>query len=183
MIYCIMGYTSSGKDSTLKELLKITDIPKAISYTTRPMRPGETDGVEYHFVDKDFFEKEKDNFIEIREYKVWDGSVWYYGYHKNSFPYKTKDYFAIIEANGYYELCKYFRKSNIEVFYIESPDGMIKTRLKNRGDDPREIERRLAQDKKDFASFLKNEKYYTVRNVDVDITVPAQIIKYIIENL
>lgn len=181
MIYCILGYTGSGKDTVLDKLLPKTNIQKAISYTTRPIRDGEINGHNYHFVDDDFFIKEKENFIEIRKYEVWNGSTWHYGYHKNSFPCKNTDYFAIITPSGYKELCKYFRKSEIKCFYIESSDNIIETRLHIRGDDPKEIKRRLECDKKDFADFLKNEKYMKINNIDnIDVTVG--IIKYLIEN-
>ena len=52
-IFCIVGKSSSGKDTIYKRLLKINSlkIKKIIPYTTRPIRQGEKEGVEYHFVD------------------------------------------------------------------------------------------------------------------------------------
>lgn len=50
-IFALLGYCSSGKDTILKQVLKDLDTVKPIiSTTTRPMRNGETDGVEYYLL-------------------------------------------------------------------------------------------------------------------------------------
>ena len=48
-----MGKSATGKDTLYKELLKRKelDIKPVVPYTTRPIREGEQEGVEYHFVD------------------------------------------------------------------------------------------------------------------------------------
>ncbi len=49
--YYLMGKSSSGKDTLYKELKKrFPGLRQVILYTTRPVRDGERDGVEYHFV-------------------------------------------------------------------------------------------------------------------------------------
>ena len=51
-IYAILGFSGSGKDTTVKNLLnKHDDLQNLVSYTTRPMRVGEQDGREYYFID------------------------------------------------------------------------------------------------------------------------------------
>ena len=49
----IMGKSASGKDKIYKTLIEDESLKlnTVTLYTTRPMRSGETDGVEYHFVD------------------------------------------------------------------------------------------------------------------------------------
>lgn len=53
-IICLMGKSSSGKDTIYKNLMedKSLGLRKLIPYTTRPMREGEQEGVEYHFTDE-----------------------------------------------------------------------------------------------------------------------------------
>ena len=53
-IFYIMGKSSSGKDTIYSRLLQdeAMQLKKIILYTTRPMREGEQDGREYHFVQK-----------------------------------------------------------------------------------------------------------------------------------
>lgn len=51
-IYCVIGKSSTGKDSIYKRLLQREDLQlkKIVPYTTRPIREKEVEGVEYHFV-------------------------------------------------------------------------------------------------------------------------------------
>ena len=53
-IFYLMGKSSSGKDTMFKKLIedKTLGLKTIVGYTTRPMREGECDGVEYFFVDE-----------------------------------------------------------------------------------------------------------------------------------
>ena len=49
-IFYVMGKSASGKDTIYKELReRIPELKTVVLYTTRPIRDGETEGVEYHF--------------------------------------------------------------------------------------------------------------------------------------
>lgn len=50
VLFCILGKSGSGKDTLTKLVSKKLDLPLLVSHTTREMRTGEKDGVEYHFV-------------------------------------------------------------------------------------------------------------------------------------
>ena len=53
-IFYIMGKSSSGKDTIYKRLSEtMPELCTVIPYTTRPIREGEQDGVEYYFVGED----------------------------------------------------------------------------------------------------------------------------------
>lgn len=56
-IICIVGLSGCGKTSLTKEIEKQLNIPSIVSYTTRPMRDGETDGVEHIFVGEKEFDE------------------------------------------------------------------------------------------------------------------------------
>lgn len=63
----ISGPSGVGKSTVIKEILqKKTDLILSISYTTRPPRPGEQDGVDYFFISRKAFEEmiEKGSFLE-----------------------------------------------------------------------------------------------------------------------
>ena len=75
MIYCILGMTGTGKTTLAREVSKKLKIPIIISYTSRPIREGEQQDVDYHYVDNKYFDDNKDDFIEMREYEVYDGSI------------------------------------------------------------------------------------------------------------
>ena len=61
-IFCLMGKSSSGKDTIFKELNedKELNLKPIVSYTTRPKRINESDGVEYFFIDKNHLDKYKE---------------------------------------------------------------------------------------------------------------------------
>ena len=78
----LMGKSSSGKDNIFKALVgdKELNLKTVIMYTTRPMRAGEADGVEYYFVDdKTACELENsDKIIEMRKYQTVYGEWKYF---------------------------------------------------------------------------------------------------------
>ena len=89
-LFCLMGYMAVGKDTIQKEVLKYFDgkVQPVVSTTTRPMRPGEQEGVEYYFIsDEEFFRLGGEQaFAETRIYhtKVQENGVekdaiWKYG--------------------------------------------------------------------------------------------------------
>lgn len=83
VLFVISAPTGGGKTTVTKrvidELKNVIPIKKVITYTTRPSRPGEIDGVDYHFVtEADFLEKKNHNFfLEDTFYDGnWYGSAW-----------------------------------------------------------------------------------------------------------
>ena len=80
-IYCIMGKSSSGKDTLYRLLLenKQLSLKNIVPYTTRPMRAGEQNGVEYYFCDEaKVAELERQGkIIELRAYDTVHG-IWKY---------------------------------------------------------------------------------------------------------
>ena len=79
-IYCVMGKSSSGKDTVYKKLKEqYKEFRLIVPYTTRPIREGEKDGVEYYFVDPEQFRamKEDGKVIESRSYNTKCG-IWTY---------------------------------------------------------------------------------------------------------
>ena len=76
-IFCIIGKSSTGKDTIFKRLLEREDLGllNIISYTTRPIRENETEGIEYFFTDEVAeaeFEKQG-KLIEKRSYDTFHG--------------------------------------------------------------------------------------------------------------
>ena len=79
-IFYIMGKSASGKDTIYKELMeKMPKFHSIVPYTTRPMREGEKDGVEYFFVDQERFDEmmDEEKIIEFRSYNTKCG-IWTY---------------------------------------------------------------------------------------------------------
>ena len=99
MIVILTGKSGSGKDSVHKKLVEDGFIP-IVSSTTRPMRDGEIDGVDYYFTDnKTFEDKIKSGAIfEYREYNGSNGKV-YYGSEKITLE-DNKNYTVVLDLDG-----------------------------------------------------------------------------------
>lgn len=81
-VVVIAGPTGSGKDSIIQGILsRFSNCSRLITATTRAKRPGETDGVSYHFLTKEKFLKELEN-GNIIEYNYRKNLDTYYGTYK-----------------------------------------------------------------------------------------------------
>jgi guanylate kinase len=114
-----------------------------ISYTTRPPREGEIDGVDYHYISEDEFkQKLKDNFFA--EHTIYRD--WYYGTSKEDC---TEDKVLVANPHG---LRQIKAKGDIVVtaFYVKTSGRERLIRMLNRGDDIMECFRRYFSDSGTF---------------------------------
>ena len=114
-VIALVGCTASGKDSILKEALRIDKqgfIIPVISTTSRPARENEINGKDYFFIDHNKADEmlKNDEFLEYRKYKVADGSIWIYGITKNQIDIESdKTYICIIDLQGLKQLESYLK--------------------------------------------------------------------------
>ena len=97
-IYCMMGKSSSGKDTLYQKVLeRLPQIHRVVPYTTRPIRAGERDGVEYYFVTgKRLADLEKQGkIIEKRTYQTIYGPWSYATVDDGQIDLGSHDYFMI----------------------------------------------------------------------------------------
>ena len=159
-IYYIIGKSASGKDSILKGLLedRTLGIREVIQYTTRPIRDGETEGVEYHFVTPAEVEvfREEGRIIELREYQTVHGPWQYMMVDDGTIDLEAHDYAAVGTVESYTKVRDYFGEDRVVPFYIDLDPG---ERLQRALDRERqhlrpkyaEMCRRFLADEKDFA--------------------------------
>ena len=165
-IFCIMGKSATGKDTIYKRLLQNSELglKKIVSYTTRPIREGEEEGVEYHFTDVQTLKllEEQGKVIECRSYDTIYG-IWYYFMVKDSqIDLTQNDYLIIGTLESYLKIRDYFGKEKVVPIYIELEDGERLTRALIREKTQREPKyeelcRRFLADCQDF-SYEKLEK-------------------------
>lgn len=175
-IIAFTGLSGVGKDTIINRVSYDTKIPIIVSHTSRSMRPSEIDGISYHFVSDDYFEDNKDKFIEQRVYKVKDTqgktSIWRYGIHEDSVS--EGNNLVIVDPPGLQDLIKYYGKENIITFYIHATDDTRMRRLKERGDfkNMEEVKRRQHDDKIRFSKFIESKEYYKICNeFSIDLAV------------
>jgi guanylate kinase len=159
-IFYIMGKSSSGKDTIYKRLIqnRSLHLKRIVPYTTRPIRSGENDGVEYHFTDIDGMNRLRaDNkIIESRSYDTVYG-VWYYFTVKdNQIDLENNDYLIIGTLQSYVNTRDYFGEDKVIPIYISLDDGERLTRALRREkkqSEPKyeELCRRYLADTSDFS--------------------------------
>lgn len=152
VLYIVSAPSGAGKTSLVKALLKSDPaIRLSVSYTTRAPRPGETDGRDYHFVDRTGFEKmlAEGEFLEHAE--VYGN---FYGTSKGSIARDLNaghDVLLEIDWQGAAQVKMHFPES-ASIFILPPSFSALRTRLKGRGQDSEEvIERRLAAAAHDVA--------------------------------
>lgn len=172
-IFALLGYSSVGKDTILKQVLKdMDDVKPIISTTTRPMRKGETEGVEYYFIDDKTFMEKGTDFVEQRIYhtKVKENGVeknatWRYGIERMEL--EKDDYLiVIVDSVGYKELKNYVGNNKIVPIFISAPQEELKARALARGDLEAEVDRRLKDDYERFMDFRVRTVYHEVKNTN-----------------
>lgn len=157
----IMGKSASGKDKIYKALCEDEELNlKTITmYTTRPMRSGETDGVEYHFVDDAVADELEDagKIIEMRCYDTVYGVWKYFTVDDGQVNLNSGDRYIVIGTlEAYNAFCRYYGNEHIMPIYIEVDDGIRLERALKREkkqEIPRyeEMCRRFLADAKDFS--------------------------------
>lgn len=158
-IFYIMGKSSSGKDTIYKKLSeRMPELQRIVPYTTRPIRDGEQDGVEYHFVGEDRLREmqEAGRVIEVRAYNTKCGVWTYFTADDGQIDLEKKDYLVIGTLESFQALKKYFGEEKIVPIYIEVDDGVRLSRAlerEQREKEPRyeEMCRRFLADSADFS--------------------------------
>ena len=126
-IYYIIGKSSSGKDTIFKQLLakKDLNLKNIVSYTTRPIRNGEQDGVEYYFVNEKVIEEARNNkkLIELRSYNTCHGIWKYFTLEDHQINLQNENYLMIGTLESFIHIRDYFGREAVLPVLIELDDG------------------------------------------------------------
>lgn len=160
-IIALIGEAGSGKDTILRELVKANpSLHEIVSCTTRPMREGEKDGVNYYYYTNNEFAK-KVEAKEMFEYTLFND--WFYGTSYDSLE-KSKINVGVFNPAGIRSILMNGNDIDLKVYYIQAPAKKRLLRQLNREKDPNvdEIIRRYGTDKADFGAIKFD--YYPLRN-------------------
>jgi guanylate kinase len=158
-IYCVMGKSSSGKDSIYHEIMEkgALGLKPIIPYTTRPIRDGEQDGREYHFCTEDTVQRLQDagRIMELRAYNTVYGVWKYFTVDDERIDLSKNNYLYIVTLEGYTKIREYFGADRVVPIYIEVEDGerlMRAIAREQKQDVPKyeEMCRRFLADSADF---------------------------------
>ena len=188
-IFYLMGKSATGKDSFYKQLLEHAELglKNIVMYTTRPIRAGEQEGVEYHFVTEErLMELEAaGKVIERRSYDTVHGVWHYFTVCDEQIQLDCGNYVVIGTLESYVACKKYFGEGVLEPIYIEVDDGVRLQRALDRErtqEHPkyREMCRRYIADSADFSEEKIASAGITHRVENVEFTeCLEEIVKYI----
>lgn len=159
-IVILCSESAGGKDTILNELVLRYGWHKAISYTTRPMRAGEVDGKDYHFLvsNKQFDSLMRTGHLfEKTEYHTNMG-LWLYGLGNDSFVNDNVN-ITIVNPHGLDQLLESALKDRLVIFYVRADFKTRFFRYLNRDNIENhhkiELVDRIIRDEEDFKDFVK----------------------------
>lgn len=189
-IFCFVGETNSGKDTIVNRICETDDRFKTVvSYTSRPKRDNETEGVEHYFVDA----KTIREIMIKREHEVCGYTKISQNLDSEGYEYLAtvddldKGNIYIIDPYGLeYLKSKFGDRYEIISIYIYTPLELRKERAKKRSDYTTEFARRVENESVQFDHFYRHKKYdYIIYNLEgclnASFTTAYEILKYIIE--
>lgn len=161
-VIALMGKAGSGKDTILKAVIEQypSFFQKIVSVTTRPMREGEQEGIDYNYITEDQFNELLDNDV-LLEFNQFNG--WLYGTSKKNFS-ETKINIGVFNPAGVRSLMEH-DDIRLTVYYVICPDKMRLIRQLERESDPdvKEIIRRFGADGRNFAT-IDDINYISIPN-------------------
>jgi len=177
VVLVLSGPSGAGKSSLINKISdEIGDYYFSISTTTRPMRNGEVEGVDYHFVSEEEFQKdiEDDNFLE---YALVHGN--YYGTSLKPVRealHEGKLVVFDIDVQGNTAVKNRLGDITTSVFITPPTLSELKRRLENRSTDSQEvIDNRIKMAKREVQRMSEYE--FLIVNDDLDVA--AEVLKQI----
>lgn len=163
-MFIVSGPSGVGKGTVIKALLELRkDVCMSVSATTRPPRPGEMDGVQYYFLDRETFQDwvARDEFLEHMEYV---GNC--YGTPKryvDTAMEKGQNVLLEIDVQGALEIAVK-RPETVLIFILPPSWEELERRLVLRGTDSLEkIQKRLQRAKEEFRA-AQAYQYFVVND-------------------
>ena len=159
-IFYLIGKSSTGKDTILSALLHdpALGLSEIVQYTTRPIRDGEEEGREYHFItmEESLRLRDQGKVVEERVYQTVHGPWKYMFVDDGQLECGTGDFIAVGTVESYVKVRDYFGDGVVVPIYIYVETGERLKRALNRErihDNPKYAEmcRRFLADEQDFS--------------------------------
>lgn len=183
LLYIVSSPSGAGKTTLARRVLAADqNIEMSVSVTTRAPRPGERDGVDYHFVDHAQFErmKERDELLEWA--RVFDN---YYGTPRAPVEAAIragKDVLFDIDWQGAQQLSEKMPGDVVRVFVMPPSGHVLEDRLKTRAQDPPEIvAKRMAAAASEISHWPEYD--YVIVNAHVETSVASALAILMAERL
>jgi guanylate kinase len=166
-LYIISAPSGAGKTSLVKELIdSMADIRVSVSHTTRPIRPGERDGVNYHFTTPPAFERMFEDDVFLEHALVFGN---YYGTSREWVEQQLREGIDVILEIDWQGAQQVRAKmpASVGIFILPPSREVLESRLRGRGQDSDEvIVRRLSEAVTEMSHYAEYD--YVVINDDFD---------------
>lgn len=171
LMFVLSSPSGAGKSSIARGLLENdTRLSMSVSVTTRPMRPGEIQDQDYHFVSEQTFKNYIDEDLFLEHAKVFDH---YYGTLKAPVEqdlHASKDVLFDIDWQGAKQLKAIARKDLVSLFILPPSYEALNERLHNRAQDTKEIiQRRMAGAMSEISHWAEYD--YVLINENLEATI------------
>ncbi|MBT9671983.1 guanylate kinase [Secundilactobacillus kimchicus] len=141
-VIVITGATGTGKTTVSQYLRDRYQVPRIITHTTRPKRPGERDRVDYYFETKESFSR--NHFLESVTYSGYQYGSSYEGLER---AFQTAPIVSIVlDTKGALTYVRELGDQALVLFLTVSQTGVLKDRIERRGDQLAMIEARIQSD-------------------------------------
>lgn len=162
-IICIVGKTSSGKDTITRHIMEKFGLGMVCSYATRPMREGEVNGREHYFVTKEQMQ-ELLKTEHVIAYTINDETgVEYFATAESVL---ADNVIYIINPEGIVYLKEHLPEDfRLLQIYVYLDEAEIERRAMLRKDNPKAFRDRINSERKEFDTYYNNKEYdYVVDN-------------------
>ncbi len=178
-LYIFSAPSGAGKTSLVTELVKSTDrLMVSVSHTTRAMRPGEENGVHYHFIDVATFENMVADDVFLEHARVFDN---YYGTSQQAIEEQLANGFDVILEIDWQGARQVRQRmpDNVSVFILPPSRAELENRLKGRGQDSDDI---IARRMRDAVSEMEHYAEYDYMVVNDDFETALAELKSIVNS-
>lgn len=151
----IVGKTATGKDTVARHLNSKYGIAPIVSYTTRPIRDCETDGIEHYFITTDEMEKLKEKPDQMLAYTKFPKTGYEYCASTSSLE-NDSVYSYILDPPGLEWMLKNRTDLDILVLPLNASELTIVEHAIVRGDDAQAIQDRIESEREIFNEFMKH---------------------------
>jgi len=169
----VSGPSGAGKTTVLRGVYQKSRVPlvASVSATTRPPRPGEVDGVDYHFLTKEGFDLHRTNGDFLECFEVFGRGYWYGTLRSEVTSGLEAGKWVVLEVDVQGALAVMEQDDDaVTIFLRPSFPEELQRRLRGRGTESEEaIRRRLQEAAQELA--LAQRYRYQVINDDMDQAV------------
>ena len=167
ILFVVSAPSGAGKTSLLRALVPSDPrLVMSVSHATRRMRPGEQDGIDYHFVDVGTFERMVADAAFLEHARVFDN---YYGTAEASVREQLaagRDVVLEIDWQGARQVRRHFPDA-VSIFVVPPTVDALRARLTGRGQDSDAVvERRMRDARNEMSHYVEYD--YLVVNDDFD---------------